>query len=50
MVHAGAEVAERTRMRSNVVGTSCSNVTLPLSGGNGTPEMKDPGAGPRIDA
>src|ERR1700675_1791655 len=32
-----------SRMRSNVVRTSCSNVTLPLSGGNGTPtwpEMK----------
>jgi hypothetical protein len=30
-------------MRSNVVRTSCSNVTLPLPGGNGTPtwpEMK----------
>src|SRR6516162_5216020 len=32
-----------SRMRSNVVRTSCSNVTLPLLGGNGTPtwpEMK----------
>ena len=26
-----------SRMRSNVVRTSCSNVTLPLSGDNGTP-------------
>ena len=27
----------RSRMRSNVVRTSCSNVTLPLLGDNGTP-------------
>ena len=28
------------RMRSKVVRTSCSNVTLPLSGGNGTPHAE----------
>jgi hypothetical protein len=43
MIHAGAEFAKRIADRSKVVRTSCSNVTLPLSGGNGTPtwpEMK----------
>jgi hypothetical protein len=43
MVHAGAEVEKRTADASNVVRTCRSNVTLPLSGGIGTPtwpEMK----------